>query len=281
MMIVIASLLAAGLALLLVQPLLSRAAQAAARGEHDLAIYREQLAELERERAQGLIGAREAEAAKAEIARRAFAAAKASEATATPARRPTLAIVAAVAAPVAALAIHLVVGRPAIVTAPPDSPQAAIAALPPEQREAAIRSMVDSLAARLEQQPDDLAGWRRLANARRVLGELDAARKAAARAASLAPDDADVLAEYAELLLPPSAEHALPAELVDVLRRIVALRPDHVQSLFFLGFAAARERRIDEAAGYWNRLLAILPADSPLSIELKRRLAELRSRQGG
>jgi cytochrome c-type biogenesis protein CcmH len=55
---------------------------------------------------------------------------------------------------------------------------AAAAELSTSDRNAFIRSMVERLANRLVETPDDLDGWLRLANAYRVLGEVDNARNA-------------------------------------------------------------------------------------------------------
>ena len=55
----------------------------------------------------------------------------------------------------------------------------------PEERQAMIRGMVERLAARLDQNPDDKEGWTRLARAYDVLGETEKARAARARAAAV------------------------------------------------------------------------------------------------
>jgi cytochrome c-type biogenesis protein CcmH len=68
------------------------------------------------------------------------------------------------------------------VAAPPDQDARAIAALDPEQRQAAIRGMVDQLAARLETNRDDAAGWLHLIRAYTVLKETDKAKAALAKA---------------------------------------------------------------------------------------------------
>jgi cytochrome c-type biogenesis protein CcmH len=62
---------------------------------------------------------------------------------------------------------------------------AAAQSMSPEERQAMIRSMVERLAARLEQQPDDKEGWTRLAHAYDVLGDAEKARAARARAAAV------------------------------------------------------------------------------------------------
>ena len=71
----------------------------------------------------------------------------------------------------------------------------------PEERQQAIRGMVEGLAARLEAQPNDPEGWRRLGRAWRTLGERDKAKAAYAKAAELMPDRVDVLSDYAGALL--------------------------------------------------------------------------------
>lgn len=69
--------------------------------------------------------------------------------------------------------------------APSEEEAAAAGAMSPEERAAFIRSMVERLAARLESAPDDIEGWRRLANAWRVLGETQKADEAEARVRAL------------------------------------------------------------------------------------------------
>jgi cytochrome c-type biogenesis protein CcmH len=81
---------------------------------------------------------------------------------------------------------------------------AAAQSMTPEQRQAMIRGMVDRLAQRLEQQPDDKAGWERLARAYDVLGEPDKAQAARARAATAGNADAPAGAVAATAAPPPT-----------------------------------------------------------------------------
>jgi cytochrome c-type biogenesis protein CcmH len=66
-----------------------------------------------------------------------------------------------------------------------DDAMAAANGMTANDREAMIRGMVERLAARLEQQPDDKEGWARLAHAYDVLGEADKAKAARARAGAV------------------------------------------------------------------------------------------------
>lgn len=174
-------------------------------------------------------------------------------------------------------------GRPATAEAPP-SPAAreraqAIAALPPEERTAAIRSMVEGLEARLEAEGGDVEGWRRLANARRVLGELDKARRAFEKALALRPDDPALLSDYAGLLLGPSEPgNDLPgvgAEAKAIYERLALLAPDDPEPWWYLGIAALQGGRPDEARRHWQRVLSLLPPDHPDRSTVAARLGAL------
>jgi cytochrome c-type biogenesis protein CcmH len=155
-------------------------------------------------------------------------------------------------------------------TAPQPGPGAADVAaasrMTPEQRQDMIRGMVDKLAARLEANPDDAAGWLRLANAYRVLGETQKAEAAAARAAALRPNDVGTLLEQAHVLLAPDARQdvatPLPEPFVGIMTRIASLDPDQPEALWYLGLAAAQHHDGSAAARYWQRLLGVLKPGS-------------------
>lgn len=145
--------------------------------------------------------------------------------------------------------------QPAARPAPPaNGPAGAIASLPPDEQAKAIRGMVDGLAARLEQSPDDLEGWVRLARARGVLGDAGAAADAYARAAALAPDNNDLLRAYADALLTAGRGEEVPPLLETGLRRILASEPNDLQALWFLGIAAQKAGQPEEARRLWGRM---------------------------
>ncbi len=147
----------------------------------------------------------------------------------------------------------------------------------PEERQQAIRGMVEGLATRMESRPDDLDGWRRLGRAWSTLGERDKATAAYAKAAALAPNRVDVLSDYAGALLDGAEGEALPPDFVEVMRRILAIDPNHGDALWFTGLADAQAGRKDAAAAAWEKLLARLPADSREHAEVKQRLDELKA----
>ncbi len=148
----------------------------------------------------------------------------------------------------------------------------------PEERRQAIRGMVEGLAARLEAQPDDVEGWRRLGRAWRVLGEREKSAQAFARAAALAPERIDILADQASTLLEGADGNALPAEFVAIMRRILALDPNHADALWFVGLAEQRAGNPAAARAHWEKLLTRLPPDSRERDEVRHQLERLRTK---
>lgn len=147
--------------------------------------------------------------------------------------------------------------------------------LTPEQRQQAIRGMVDGLAARLAENPNDRAGWLRLAQARRVLGEADPSAEAFAKADRLQPLDARGLADWAEVLVrqvPPGG--APGADAVAVLERLERAEPRNALALFYLGAASLAAGDKAGAARRWKTLLEMLPGDAPIRGMLEEKIKE-------
>ena len=277
----IAAGLAAAVALaLIVSGLRSRPAPAP--GGHELAVYRDQLAELARDRKRGLIGGEEAAAAEAEIKRRMLAAVDADDATpAPPSGRPARWLIGvAVLVPCAGFALYLTMGRPDLTGGPVAQirgPGAAdirrAKAMSPQDRARMIRGMVDGLAARLKDNPNDFEGWMRLGRARSVLRQWTLAAAAYGQARRLKPKDVRALEGFVAARLRSLApRRSLPPDLRDAVARLAQMRPDHPLALYFGGVIAAEARKYKVALGHWRKLLARLPANSPLAPALKRRI---------
>ena len=152
-----------------------------------------------------------------------------------------------------------------------------IARLPAPEQSAAIRGMVDGLAARLAQNPDDLEGWLRLARARMVLGDPAASVEALGRALAAAPDRLDIRVARAEALLSlrPEGDERVPDAAAEAFRDILARAPDEPRALWWVGMAAMEAGRRDEAIGLWIRLRDGLPAGSDQRREVEAALAAI------
>lgn len=158
---------------------------------------------------------------------------------------------------------------------PTQEQQEAMAALSPADRQQAIRSMVDGLAQRLDQNPQDRGGWLRLANAWKVLGEHEKAADAYARADALGPVDARLLADWAETHVRQLQPGAAPSpQAVAVLERLEKAEPRNALALFYLGAAAYAAGDKPAAVQRWKTLLALLPADAPIRSMLEQRIKE-------
>jgi len=224
----------------------------------DLAVYRDQLDEIERDRSAGLIGEREAEAARVEVSRRLIAAADA--ATPAPAvgarwRRRAVALAALILLPMGTAGLYLALGAPGL----PGQPQATRRALPPENR--SITELVGRVEAHLEQNPEDGRGWEVLAPVYLRLGRFDDAVSARRNVLRLLGANADREADLGEALT-VAANGIVTAEANEAFVRALRLNPDDFRARYFLGLAAEQDGRPQDAAEVWRKLLTSAPADA-------------------
>ena len=137
--------------------------------------------------------------------------------------------------------------------------------LPPPKaadRSAEIAAMVERLANRLAEAPDDEPGWERLGRAYSVLGRGQDAANAFEKAAALKPSDPSLKLRAAEALLAElKPDDALPPRGMLLLHQIETALPDEPAVLWYLGLEAARGPDNARATDYWTRLSKILPPD--------------------
>ena len=271
-------LLAAGMTLvvlaLLLAPLLRRPRKALARAEYDLAIYRDQMRELEEEIAQGLISEEAAERARNEIARRILAAdearRKAREQLEGGGGSTVLAsVVAALLVPVVALAIYVQKGQPGR----PDMP------LERRLADAAKNNDLPALVRRAEEklrrEPDNAAGWMALAPAYERLGQLDKAINAWRRAIALSKEpSADLFDAYGEALV-RAAGGRVTQEAVKAFEQAQKRKPGDPMSRYYLAIADLQAGRKQKAYEALKELLADLPSDVPARAIIARQVAAL------
>jgi cytochrome c-type biogenesis protein CcmH len=249
---------------------LGRARLATASGG-DLAVYRDQMRELERDRSAGLIGSAEADAARVEISRRLLAAAdaqgQAPAASFAPWRRRFIAVAALIALPFGAVAVYLALGFPGL----PDQPLAA-RAMGPENR--SIAALVAQVEDRLERNPQDGRGWEVLAPVYMRLGRFDDAVKARRNAVRLLGASPTREADLGEALV-AAANGVVTAEAKAAFDRALALDARDPRAKFFAGLAAQQDGKDAEAAAIWRDLLAHAPADAPWTNMVRQSLARL------
>lgn len=271
----IAAALTVAALLFLLPPLVRRRTTAPdARVAANAAIYREQLEELAAELQRGALTKEEFERAGREVERR-IVSEYSGPAAPQPAgwRRNTAAALAVgLLLPLAVVLGYLQLGNPGAIGS------AAVEighTISPEQME----SLVERLAARLRQTPDDAEGWMLLGRSLIVLQKYDGAAAAYARASALSPKDAGLLADYADTLA-MAPGRSLEGEPFAIVKRALEIDPQHVKSLALAGTAEFDRRSYAAAIGYWERILKVVPPESEFARSVAGSIEEARTLGG-
>jgi cytochrome c-type biogenesis protein CcmH len=237
---------------------LSRSSRAR-EGGSEAVVYKDQLAEIDRDVAAGLIGVSEAEAARVEISRRLLAAVDGQRdlpAQSNLGLRRASAIVALAGLPIAAVTLYLALGSPYLGDFPLASRTRTVDANQP------LDNMVAQVEAHLEKNPTDGRGWTVLAPVLARLGRFDDAVRAFRNAITYAGDSAERRSDLGEALA-GAAGGVVTAEAKAEFERAVAQSADEPKANYFLGLAAEQDGRKADAAAIWRGMLAKAPADAP------------------
>lgn len=143
-----------------------------------------------------------------------------------------------------------------------------------------IMQMVNKLAARLKENPNDLEGWLKLAQAYKVMGRYAEAAEAYAKAESRVKEDAGLLASYAETL-GMSSEKGLQGKPTVLLNAALKLNPKEPNALLLSGAAAMERQDYKSAVAYWEQLLPMVEPGSEIEEVLKDSIERIRSKQAG
>lgn len=275
-------LLAVALALLL-PPLLRKERGAAAgpsQDEVNLAVVRDQLAELDSDQVAGNLSAEQHQRARQELEQRLLAdVGKTAPAAATKNGGRITVIAISVLVPLLAIGLYFLLGNPQATT--PEAAATATAganphAVTPDQ----IEKMVAKLAARLENTPDDAQGWSMLAQSYAVMGRFQDAVKAYAHLAKLVPDNAQVYADWADVAA-MAQQGSFDGEPAKLIARALALQADNVKALALAGAMAFDKRDYVGALTHWRRMQTLLPADSELAQSLAASIQQAQQLAGG
>ena len=263
-------LLVAGALLFIVPPLARRAAGSGeTRDEVNAAVYRDQMRELESDLRAGTLAPDQREKARLEIeARLAADLGKGDARPESPRGSRPAALALGLAVPLCALAVYLSVGNPRALAPQPDAGAHGMSA---QQFE----SLVARLAARMKENPEDTEGWTMLGRSYAVLGRFGDSSEAYAKAVARAPQDAQLLADYADSLAMAQGR-TLRGEPEKILKRALAVDPNNVKALVLAGTAAFDRNDRTGAVRYWERALAVLPAESEMAQRVRASIAEAR-----
>jgi cytochrome c-type biogenesis protein CcmH len=257
--------------LLFVLPLLrSRGGDRVSQSAANIAIYRDQLRELEADLRAGSLSAEHYEKARREIEARLL------EDLSRPDTAPVLrhkwraaAIALAFAIPLCTVGLYFIVGNPqALSLADADATAHGVSA---QQ----IQAMVVRLAERLKANPEDGQGWVMLGRSYGALGRYDEAAKAYANAVQRLPGDAQVLADYADVLGMTQGEH-LQGKPESIIERALKVDPDNTKALALAGAVAFEKKDYRNAVDNWEHLLRLVPQDSEFARSVGASIAEAR-----
>jgi cytochrome c-type biogenesis protein CcmH len=258
-----AVMVAAAVAIVLVPLLRRHTATDVVREASNVALLRDQLADLERDLDAGTIGNDQYEQAKLELEQRVI---EESKAQAAPAAVPSRAgaITAGVLGgviPVAAVIIYLLLGGTQAF-----APQAATAEGGGDQHAmspAKIEEMLGTLKAKLAQEPGNAEGWVILARTYYSMGRNAEAVPAFEKATALLPDDANLYADYADVL--GGLQGGLDGKPTELVERALKLDPTQWKALALAGTIAFDRKDYAKAVEYWERMKATVPPGSPMA----------------
>ncbi len=225
---------------------------------NDVLVYRDQLEEIERDRAGARIGDAEAEAARVEVSRRLLAAADRAANDPMVSSlwwRRAVVIAALVLLPAGSAGLYVALGSPSL----PGQPF--MARVEP-QGNPQIDRLVGQIETYLEQNPNDGRGWEVLAPVYMRMGRFDGAVKARRRALEILGPDAARLGDLGEAMV-LAANGVVTAEAKSLFERAKAVDREDVMAPYYLGLAAKQDGQRDEAEKTWRELLARAPQGAP------------------
>lgn len=247
----------------------------------NIAIYRDQLSELEADLQNGIVSQDQYTQDREEIERRLL---EDTAATSTVTRKTAnvsttnknTAYAIGFILPVAAVIFYLSIGSPKAVTDPTGGVSATRSAPTGERTQEQIDANVAALANRLKENPSDAQGWAMLARSYNSMSRFGEAAGAYAKATELQPNNADLLAEYAFVSAMANQQRldGLPTELID---QALKADPENAKALQLAGSAAFQAKDYKKAIAYWERVLKKVESDSEVAQLMTERINEAKS----
>ena len=246
-----------------------RSGEPAERLNYDIAVYKDQLSELDRDLARGLISETEAQSARGEVERRILAIADSAESSKAAASAPRganaiAAVIVTMAVPALSFALYAHLGSPEY----PNTPYAARDIAAEQARQQRLKEagemagLIEKLAQRMEENPNNLQGWLLLGRTYLTMEREEDAVAALRRAADLAPEDPAVATELAEALVITN-DNRVGAEARTILNGVLSRDARSPRARYYLALADAQAGKLKDALQGWTDLLAVSPHDAP------------------
>lgn len=272
-------MLATALAFIL-PPLLRKQQHAGHHVQRDvlnLDVLRDQLRELDKDRAEGLIDSTGYDSARKELERRVAEETHPDKqvAVAQP-RKPLAAILLAFLLPGIAIALYLLVGNP-LGLDPAKVAAESQQKITPEQ----VNTILTKIERHLKEAPDDIQGWQLLARSYTALGRYSEAANAYSHLAKLVPNNADLLAVYANTLaMGQGANRSMQGEPEKLINQALDIDPKNVKALALSGEAAFERSDFATAVTQWRKIMQLVPANSDIARSVGASINEALARSG-
>lgn len=278
-----AALLLAGALLCVLPPFLSRNPHqvTATPSESNLSIHRDQLRELDAERAAGTLDEKQYLSARNELEGHVIADASVPDSSAATASADGRWVAAAMVLliPAASIALYVALGSPISINPPAvvatETAEGQPHAITPEM----IQTMVQRLEQKLQENPENPEGWMMLARSYTALGQYPEASVAYASATALQPGNAQLLADYADALAMANGRN-LQGEPEEIIKKALQADPNNLKALALAGSVAFERRDYAGAISLWQKILKLVPPDSQAANSVNASLQEARALSG-
>ncbi len=281
----VAVLLIAAALLFLLPPLIQKARGAVAddtfgRDELNITIFKDQLAELERDLSVGVVTQDQYETAKHDL-ERSFLQNTNTENDESVSQVDRVigrsaAVVITILIPVMAVSIYNLLGSGKAGLHPEDArPQ-----VQAEGHKGTLEEQVRMLQDQLQTNPDDVEGWTMLARSYYFLKQYGAAAETFARASGLQKDsNAELLADYADALAMANGRN-MAGKPYELVKKALTIKPKYQKALWLAGTATYQTGDFESTLGYWKRLLEIFPKGSDNYAQMQKNIAEIQQKLG-
>lgn len=143
-----------------------------------------------------------------------------------------------------------------------------------------VLALVENLAKKMEANPSDPNGWILLGRSQNALGQWGAAARAFERALALTPNDAQLLADYADVQAMVQ-EGSFVGKPIELARRALKIDPKNMKALALVGTAEMRAGNKDASLKHWQTLLVVLPKDSEDAAQVAAIIDEIKTGRPG
>lgn len=246
------------------------------RRDANLAVYRDQLREIDADLAAGALHAEQHAKARRELQARLLGDMTVDDAVGSPVRHGRgAAIIVSIAVPLLVFGLYFAVGNPQALRSGATADADAAHGMTAQQ----VELLVERLAARMRENPDNPEGWILLGRSYGTLSRFDQAAQAYANAAARLPRDAQLLADYADVLAMAQGRR-LQGEPEKILARALEADPNNLKAHALAGTAAFEKPDYAGAVGHWEQMLPLVPQDSDTTRSIQANIAEARSLGG-